>query len=162
MNEIVVGVDLSQSARAAVTWAAAQARATGQTLQAVHAIGGSPALSRTLGMSGVPVPIAASEIDAVYREAVAAVFDSIQPEPGWQLKFFAGDAGPALVGESGGAALLVIGTKDHVGIGRLVSGSVSHYCLSHAQCPVVAVPAGPDDTADKDHDHAATDTPAKS
>ena len=149
MNEIVVGVDLSQSARAAVTWAAAQARATGQTLQALHAIGGSPALSRTLGMSGVPVPIAASEIDAVYREAVAAVFDSIQP-------------GPALVGESAGATLLVVGTKDHVGIGRLVSGSVSHYCLSHAQCPVVAVPAGPDDTADKDHDHAATDTPAKS
>jgi hypothetical protein len=35
MNEIVVGVDLSQSARAAVTWAAGQARATGQTLQAV-------------------------------------------------------------------------------------------------------------------------------
>jgi hypothetical protein len=52
MNEIVVGVDLSQSARAAVTWAAVQARATGQTLQAVHAIGRSPALSRTLGMSG--------------------------------------------------------------------------------------------------------------
>jgi nucleotide-binding universal stress UspA family protein len=162
MNEVVVGVDLSESARAAVAWAAVQARAMGQTLQAVHAVGGSPALSRTLGMSGVPVPIAASEIDAVYREAVAAVFDSIQPEPGWQLKFFAGDAGPALVAESAGAALLVVGTKDHVGIGRLVSGSVSHYCLSHAQCPVVAVPAAPDHNAEIDHDHAATDTPAHS
>ena len=162
MNEIVVGVDLSQSARAAVTWAAVQARAMGQTLQAVHAVGGSPALNRTLGMSEVPVPVAAFEIDAVYREAVAAVFDSIQPEPGWQLKFFAGDAGPALVGESVGAALLVVGTKDHVGIGRIVSGSVSHYCLSHAECPVVAVPAAPDHAADKDHDDPATDTLAHS
>ena len=52
--------------------------------------------------------------------------------------------------------------KGHVGIGRIVSGSVSHYCLSHAQCPVVAVPAAPDHNADKDHDHAATDTPAYS
>jgi nucleotide-binding universal stress UspA family protein len=119
MNEIVVGVDLSQSARAAMTWAAVQARAMGQTLQAVHAVGGSQALSRTLGMSGVPVPIAASEIDAVCHEAVAAVFDFIQPEPGWQLKFIAGEAQPALVAESVGAALLVVGTKDHVGIGRI-------------------------------------------
>jgi len=51
--------------------------------------------------------------------------------------------------------------KGHVGIGRIVSGPVSHYCLSHGQCPVVAVPAAPDhNNADKDHDHAATDTPA--
>lgn len=81
MSEIVVRVDLSQSARAAVTWAAAQARATGQTLQGVHAIGGSPARSRTLGIGGVAVLMEASEIDAVYREAVAAVFDSTQPDP---------------------------------------------------------------------------------
>jgi hypothetical protein len=39
INEIVVGVDLSQSGRAAVTWAAVQARAIGQTRQAVHAVG---------------------------------------------------------------------------------------------------------------------------
>jgi nucleotide-binding universal stress UspA family protein len=39
------------------------------------------------------------------------------------------------------ADLLVVGTGDHVGLGRLLVGSVSHYCLSHAKCPVVAVPA---------------------
>ena len=36
MSEIVVGLDLSPSARAALQWAAEQARATGQTLRAVH------------------------------------------------------------------------------------------------------------------------------
>jgi nucleotide-binding universal stress UspA family protein len=36
---------------------------------------------------------------------------------------------------------LVVGTRDHVGLGRLFAGSISHYCLSHASCPVVAVPA---------------------
>jgi hypothetical protein len=37
--------------------------------------------------------------------------------------------------------LLVVGTREHVGLARLVSGSVSRYCLSHAQCLVVIVPA---------------------
>jgi hypothetical protein len=36
--------------------------------------------------------------------------------------------------------MLVVGTREHTGVRRLVGGSVSHYCLSHASCPVVAVP----------------------
>ena len=39
------------------------------------------------------------------------------------------------------AKLVVVGTREHVGLDRLLAGSVSHYCLSHAACPVVAVPA---------------------
>jgi nucleotide-binding universal stress UspA family protein len=35
----------------------------------------------------------------------------------------------------------VVGTGEHTGVRRLLEGSVSHYCLSHAACPVVAVPA---------------------
>jgi nucleotide-binding universal stress UspA family protein len=41
MSEIVVGLDLSPSARAALDWAAEQARATGRTLRAVHVISAS-------------------------------------------------------------------------------------------------------------------------
>ena len=37
--------------------------------------------------------------------------------------------------------LLVVGTGEHVGLGRIMLGSTSHYCLGHAPCPVVAVPA---------------------
>jgi nucleotide-binding universal stress UspA family protein len=154
MSEIVVGLDLSRSARAALDWAAEQARATGRTLRAVDVISASATYSMALG--GVAVPIEPSEMDAPHREAVAAVFDSVQPELGWRLKFFSGEAGPILVAESVGAALLVVGTKEHVGIGRLISGSVSHYCLSHARCPVVAVPAARDRGAQKDdQNHAA-------
>jgi nucleotide-binding universal stress UspA family protein len=142
-----------------VKWAAEQARARGQTLRAVHAIDVSPAFNLAVGMGGMAVSIKDYEMDTVYRDAVAAVFDSIQPEPGWRLMFSSGEAGPAVVAESVGAALLVVGRKEHVGIGRLVSGSVSHYCLSHAQCPVVAVPAVRDH-ADQDRDQAAADAPA--
>jgi nucleotide-binding universal stress UspA family protein len=93
MTEIVVGLDLSPSARAALDWAAEQARATGQTLRAVHVISASSTYSMALG--GVAVPIAPSEMDAPHREAVEAVFDSVQPERAWRLKFFSGEAGPS-------------------------------------------------------------------
>jgi nucleotide-binding universal stress UspA family protein len=46
----------------------------------------------------------------------------------------------ALAARSAEAALLVVGTQEHVGLARLVSGSVSRYCLSHAKCPTVIVP----------------------
>jgi nucleotide-binding universal stress UspA family protein len=160
MNGIVVGVDLSPSARAALSWAAEQARRTGQTLRAVHAVDVSPVFDLPLGTSGVTPAMNVAEIDTGYREAIAAVFDSIRPEPGWQLKFISGHAGLGLVAESVGAALLVVGTREHVGIGRVVFGSVSHYCLSHAQCPVVAVPAERDQRIHQDHDQAGADTPA--
>ena len=154
MSEIVIGLDLSRPARAALDWAAEQARATGRTLRAVNVISASATYSMALG--GVPVPIEPSDMDAPHRDAVAAIFDSVQPELGWQLKFFSGEAGPTLVAEAIGAALLVVGTKEHVGIGRLMAGSVSHYCLSHARCPVVAVPAARDRGAQKDdQNHAA-------
>src|SRR4029450_11451451 len=58
--------------------------------------------------------------------SVMTVFNSIQPEPAWRLEFFSGQAGQVLLAESVGAALLVVGAKEHVGIGRLVYGSVSH------------------------------------
>jgi nucleotide-binding universal stress UspA family protein len=158
VNEIVVGIDPSPSARAALGWAAEQARATGRSLLAVHAVDVSPAFNLELGMGRVAVPMEASAMDGAYRGAIEAVFDSVGPEPGWRLSFFSGEPGPVLVAESVGAALLVVGTRAHVGIGRLLSGSVSHYCLSHAGCPVVAVPAH-DHSVDKNQDHAAADTP---
>jgi nucleotide-binding universal stress UspA family protein len=158
VSEIVVGLDLSPSARVAIGWAAEQARATGQALRAVHVIHIASAYSMALGMDGGAMSIEPSEVDAPYREAVAAVFDSVQPDAGWQLRFVSGEVGPSLVAESIGAALLVVGTKEHVGIGRLVFGSVSHYCLSHAQCPMVAVPA-PRDQGATGHDHASADAP---
>ena len=162
MNEIVVGVDLSPSARAALRWAAEQAIATQQDLRAVHAVDVSPAFTMAVGMGAMAVPMHASAMDTAYRDAITAVFDSIQPEPGWRLEFYSGEAGPVLVAESVGEALLVVGTREHVGIGRLVSGSVSHHCLSHAQCPVVAVPAVRAHGAeDHDQDLAAADTRAR-
>ena len=140
MGEIVVGVERSRTAVAALRWAAEQARVSGSRLRGVHAV----ALARSTsspGVAGAPVvekPL--DELDRTYVEQVASVWDSVRPESDWELQFIRDAPGPTLVAQSSHASLLVVGTRDHVGINRIVSGSVSHYCLSHASCPVVAVP----------------------
>ena len=48
-----------------------------------------------------------------------------------------------LVHAAAAARMLVVGTREHVGLDRLINGSVSHYCLTYATCPVAAVPPPP-------------------
>ena len=140
MNSILVGLDLSPSGRAALQWAAQQARLTARQLVAINVVPIPPSLT-PIGVIAMPEPaIDEANIDPAYREAVHAVWESVQPEPGWTLEFVLDAAGPALVSRSAAATLLVVGTHEHVGLARLVSGSVSRYCLSHAHCPTVIVP----------------------
>jgi nucleotide-binding universal stress UspA family protein len=63
------------------------------------------------------------------------------PDAPGTVEIIEGPAAAVLVARSRGAALLVVGTQAHSGLRRLITGSVSHFCLSHATCPVVAVPA---------------------
>jgi nucleotide-binding universal stress UspA family protein len=151
-NEIVVGLDDSPSSKAALNWAAEQAKSVRAVLRAVHV------LDWPYGISAAKTPapvdfkdLGHEELQDAYRQAITAVFDAISPQPDWILQFASGDTGPVLVRQSDDARLLVVGTREHVGLGRLVSGSVSHYCLSHAVCPVVAVPTP---TSDRQADNS--------
>jgi nucleotide-binding universal stress UspA family protein len=141
-SEIVVGLDNSPSAKAALNWAAEQARSLGAGLRAVHVLDWPYGLSSV----GFPAPVnymdvRREEIEDSYREEINAVFETVSPLPNWILQFASGDTGHILVEQSQDARLLVVGTREHAGLRRLLSGSVSHYCLSHAACPVVALPA---------------------
>lgn len=149
-HEIVVGIDDSPSGRQAMAWAAAYARATGSTLRAVHVLAWP--LVRDLYYANPVVPDYVypdvEEVEERYRTPSSEIFAAVHPEPGWTLQFGQGHAGRVLVAESAEAELLVVGTREHTGIGRLVNGSVGHYCLNHARCPVVGVPvpsADPDE-----------------
>jgi nucleotide-binding universal stress UspA family protein len=162
-NEIVVGLDDSPSSKAALNWAAEQGKSVGAVLRAVHVFDWPYGLSS----AGFPAPVnfmdlSRDELQNAYRQAITAVFDAISPRPDWILQFATGDTGPVLVRQSKDARLLVVGTREHVGLGRLVSGSVSHYCLSHAVCPVVAVPAPASDRPADDSDKIRPDTPGLS
>lgn len=141
MSEIVVGLDVSQASHGALAWAANQARSTGAELRAVHALLDSAAMFASVGQMSVPSSLAGDDrVEHAYRDAVTAVWETVQPEPNWRLEFYNADPCGLLVAQSTHADLLVIGTREHVGWGRILNGSVSHYCLSHATCPVVAVP----------------------
>jgi nucleotide-binding universal stress UspA family protein len=144
-TEIVVGLDDAPSAAAALRWAAAEAIRTDSTLRAVHALswpfGVQPPDPK---IAAAVEPMSHAEVDHVYRASITTMFDAVDPRPDWIIQFARGDAGPVLVHQSAHARALVIGTPYHVGLGRLVAGSVAHYCVSHALCPIVAVPAPPD------------------
>lgn len=139
MSKIVVGLDASQSSRAALAWAANYARMTGLPIQAVHAMP-VPASLASVGVLGESAPEPVDSIDVNYRRDIEEVFAAVDPLPDWRLEFYIDDPGPAVVTASHGAALVVVGTREHRGLGRLVYGSVSRYCLSHAKVPVIAVP----------------------
>jgi nucleotide-binding universal stress UspA family protein len=140
-HRIVVGLDDTPTARAALRWAARQARLTGATVHAVHVIDwpiGIEAFgSMEVGEDGL---LPEEKVSAPYRRGIRRVFEEASPEPGWQLQFAEGDAGPVLVAESASADLLVIGTRTNPDWTGDVSGPVAHHCLSHMTCPVVAVP----------------------
>lgn len=143
---MVVGIDDSASARTALGWAVDWAARTGARLRAVHVL----TYELDLPSGWYPgsmgwVPIADLGTDpATYRERVTQLFDSVtEGRPDASLEFAEGSVGPELVKAAHGAALLVIGTRQLHGIARVIDGSVSHYCLSHAACPVLAVPALP-------------------
>jgi nucleotide-binding universal stress UspA family protein len=140
-TEIVVGLDRSPAGGAAWDWASAYSRSCGDRLRAIHVYerGSSPlAWVRAPGgrLRGAAPP------PNVVRDELEAMFTGSGPEPDWQLDFLSGHVGKVLLDQSQHARLLVIGTREHLGVDRVVHGSVSHFCLNNANCPVVAVPPG--------------------
>ena len=136
--QVIVGIDDSPQSEAAVRWAAAHATETHAELKLVHAWALEPS-----DMYGPAGEIREAVLPELRQRLVDMVTASIGPSTGpagWTMDIVQGPPGPALVERAHGAALLVVGTREHAGVRRLVSGSVSHYCLSHAQGPVVAVP----------------------
>lgn len=141
-QQIVVGIDDSPSSRAALRWAAEQAERAATTLRAVYVFDPPLGLEATGGPFVVEELVYSSDtgVPPVQRANITALFEEVDPRAGWELDFVIGKAGPVLVDAARSAQLLVVGTQEHVGLGRLLAGSTSHYCLSHASCPVVAVP----------------------
>jgi nucleotide-binding universal stress UspA family protein len=136
---VVVGVDESPQSEAALRWASAHAAATHAELDLVHVWALEP--SDMYGPTGEIRDAVLPELrERLVDMATAAIGPSTGPVA-WTLDIVQGPPGPGLVQRARSAALLVVGTGEHAGVRRLVNGSVSHYCLSHAHGPVVAVPS---------------------
>src|SRR5687767_1734115 len=123
MGVIVVGVDHSTQAKAALRFALEEARLRQATLRVVLAwqfgyIGAS-GLERLLPAAGGEVDDfrqgAAVALDETLREVVADA-DSVTIEP----RIDQGSPAAVLVEESGGADLLVVGSRGHGGFAQLL------------------------------------------
>ena len=145
---VIVGVDGSAGARAALGWAMAEARLRKTSLRVVHAWtfsypggAGYGYLGTTLegfpggGLSNLH---RASEdmIDHAIAE-LAADAEGLEIE----REIVEGSAADVLVGTATERDLLVVGSRGHGEFAGLLLGSVSRQCAHHARCPVVIVPA---------------------
>jgi nucleotide-binding universal stress UspA family protein len=136
-REIVVGLNGSPASGLALRWAAEEARLRGAPLRIVHTWEMPSGDSALAG----PAYLETSEQDALLRAMTWVQVALGTPDAPGTVEITEGPAAAVLVARSRKAALLVVGTQGHTGLRRLITGSVSHFCLSHASCPVVAVPA---------------------
>jgi nucleotide-binding universal stress UspA family protein len=140
-KEVLVGLDRSPAAIAALLWAARYAERTGRPLRAVHVESWPDGVAIESLEPGWIEGLSLHQLEERYRNGITTLFELIEPRPDRRLEFAKGDAGAMLVEQSRRAALLVTGLPSHAGLDRLLAGSVAHYCLSRAVCPVAAVPA---------------------
>ena len=151
-SSIVVGIDGSPAASAALRWAVELARPAGTPLCLVHAWQLSAAGSAAVTAGAVEYR-AAMTADARAR-ATRWVMDTLGGTAAavrWVLEVHEGAPGPVLVSRSQGARLLVVGTPEHTGLRRAFGGSVSHYVVAHATVPVVAVPPDEPESVEGGH-----------
>jgi nucleotide-binding universal stress UspA family protein len=133
---IVVGVDGSPSSVAALIWAARQARSTGGRLLLVT----SWRYPRPYGfelpdLGGWRPDESAAQAQ---RDAMAQAGDLLA-DLDVRTELVEGDPATSLLKAAAGATLLVVGSRGHRELAGMLLGSVSEYCATHAECPVVVV-----------------------
>ena len=167
MGRIVVGVDASPEARAALAWAAEEARLRQAALQVVYAYHGRELAAPVYFPSEHALPpTAVGDAGELASEITTGLRDHTQVEGAFQnqadelLEAQLEEVDQALIGVevqravvedrhpaealvtlSADADLLVVGSRGRGGFSGLLLGSVSHAVVLHASCPVVVVPS---------------------
>jgi len=135
---VVVGVDGSAAARAALQWAVEDARRRGTRVDAISAW--HPDYGFVIG--AVPAEVVMGVSPESMRAAAQAGLDrAVEGFEGVEIRRILVEADPrtALTEASKDAELLVVGNRGHGVIAEAILGSVSSYCVHHASCPVVVI-----------------------
>ncbi len=137
----VVGLDGSECAVNALEWAAANVGGRAADVELVTAW-----QTPVIGAYPMSTPITVPFDDTEFRDAaahdVAALAGDLSGRLTVPVRATAGHGGPAqvLLEASASAALLVIGSRGLGGFARLLLGSTSTQCATHASVPTVVVP----------------------
>jgi nucleotide-binding universal stress UspA family protein len=139
MSTIVVGVDGSAGARAALGYAVDEARLRGAVLRVAGAWH-LPVVAYAGGYGpGDPDLSAGLEQDA--RENVARALGEVDTgDVHVETVFREGSPAHVLLEEAQDADLLVVGSRGLGGFRGLLLGSVGQQCAHHTPCPLVIVP----------------------
>ncbi|MFG1905637.1 universal stress protein [Kribbella sp. NPDC048928] len=129
---VLVGVDGSASAQAALAWAAVEASYRHCPLHVVHTFSW-PVIADPFGLD-LTEPMNDS------RRAAA-------PDVRVTAELFSGAAAPTLLSQAHAAQLVVVGSRGLGGFRGLLVGSVSATVAAHAPCPVIVVHPHRDGTA---------------
>jgi nucleotide-binding universal stress UspA family protein len=145
---VVVGIDGSPAAEAALAFAFDTASRHGWTLTAVHAWD-VPAYDLLVVPNGPgPVPLAAVADDEVRMTAeVLAGFRDDYPDVDVDERLVRNAAVPAILDAATTAGLIVVGTHGHGPAMGALLGSVSNGLLHKATIPVVIVPPTPEEVS---------------
>jgi nucleotide-binding universal stress UspA family protein len=135
-TDIVVGVDGSPSAKAALRWALAQAQLAHARVHAVTAW----EFSAYHGWGAAvlhedPAAIAGK----VLTQSVQEVLGFDLPDVEVMESVVAGHPAQVLLDLSRRAGLLVVGSRGYGGFAGSLLGSVSQHCVQRSHCPVVVV-----------------------
>lgn len=138
-RRIVVGLDGSENAHRALTWAMGLARSCQAKLVAVHALGLLDELE-----DGARVPA------ATHRGEIGERFETVWCAPlrgaGIPNELVVRDGTPVdvllAVADEEQADLIVVGSRGLGNRPEYVLGSTSHLLAAHASAPVVIVPPG--------------------
>lgn len=149
---VLVGLDGSTNAEAAMWWAVDIAVASKRPLRILT----SYSLPVMVGMgvaAGYMGPMLTSEeihqIDAAHRQAMSeakAKIEAAKPDLAVEIYLDQGSPAAALLKASEDAAMIVLGTRGIGSTHALVLGSVSYAVAHRAKCPVVLVPESSDRT----------------
>lgn len=141
MARIVVGVDDSPAASAALRWALEEARLRRATLEVVHTWA-FPAMSE---LPGGAVDTLLADLERGATEVLGQVLDEVvgaETRVNVVRRVLQGAPAAILVERASGADLLVVGSRGRGGFVGLLLGSVAQQCVHHAPCPVVVVRDG--------------------
>jgi nucleotide-binding universal stress UspA family protein len=137
---VVVGVDGSPGAAAALRFALDEARLRELPLQIVCAWEASA--STYVGETFAATPDAFLEAEHHADEVLHAALERLDPDAAVAVEALAIEGHPAavLAEQARGAALLVVGSRGRGAAASLLLGSVSHKLAHHAPCPLAIVP----------------------
>jgi nucleotide-binding universal stress UspA family protein len=140
VTTIIVGVDGSEGAKAALEWACGiAAKIPGAKLVAVGAWQ-VPVTTASPWATAYEMPIDLTDAtEAAVRDTIASV-SGHHPGVSVTSRVVCGTPAKVLLDESRDADMLVVGSRGLGGFKGLLLGSVSHNLSHHVSCPLVIVP----------------------